>query len=1248
MRIPNLNVSNSITQTIRDLEMQRLKLDKQISTGQKISLPEDDGLRMGRVIQLDTDKAKLAQYQRNASYATEFINAGHINLDKLRELNIRAQEIARVAGNNLSEPAIDGYSVETNQLIEEALIRINASQRGRSLFGGTELKPDFTNSNILLGELEKKVLNLDENLLGREVVAGSRYLKQGDELVVSVNGRDFVVQSKIVEEEEFVSNKSYSKGDLVKVTRNLEDAIKTTKSIEMQGDSDETNEAIENLRQGVIDKWLEKDWSKDVVGNTSSGDAVYLLDLNQILDLAEENLDEQPNIDKFPTTGGYYSLVEKSGVLYLEPVEEIIDENSQISSYEFTSGLDISYWEATRDAQSGNPFDSAEGWSKVSPYDRLSNVSTNRAAELIQEMVNQPLYLGVQSTYLDSDEYHAFSRKSSSVIHSDQLDSRVVAKINQDGALEFIGAVGESFKLNANYYSRFDSENYLPNQLDRSLNEKAKSLFPGINFRDLNQSQMDLVWEVVKDNEIKWELAVQSFNESGTSSMTIDHSSDWRRLQSYNSGDIVEHEGKIWESVADENFNHSPTQPYSEFWKELGSGYEIDREDWTLSNSGFEDRFYFISPDGKLFEKKNDAENHTLNLLLSSTNRAYLDSDSLYAEIDSLVKEVSYSVAQYEVEASESSGLVYFDAKSQTHRLGALKDGSNAVTGDFAHGEIKSESDALSLGDVVLKNGSYFQLIDQGSTKGTPMDAVTVSSLDQTIEPGAMVLVSSNNRLFISLGDRIASQGKEEILNEKTGSAVSAGSYVYDRVSHQYYVASRDMLSATREDLEFNFKFLGKGYSPDEGTLVYELSDDEELDIPKDAIVKNSRTNEYFEALESAVGITNIDLSPKFLATNVYNTEQGSEWSANHTYRKGEIVLHRGVFYECQTEGINGTGFNNEEPIDVIVSPDDEFFLEVSDTVSREYLDLQKAQGEPLNNNVWLPVQESVQHIFSFTTANNSKAEVKIHSAGTSGVEAQTNVITDSKGKVTGIQIKDSGRYFFNINSSDGSVPQEYEQADILLPDGQSIKANIIWGENPNDPGPYTILGFELLEEVFVDEPTGSKKGDRFSFATGSKTFLEHRDSDGDVLSVTYTGSDTNSEFYIGKDTKVSSFLSADNGNTAELAGVVNSLIELRHGLNEDSPSELARRVQMVESELIEREDEVVDKIGELSSLLIRMDSVRAYDEDLHQQLEQRLAKDLDVDLSEAIMELTRVSTAYQAAMQVGAQLLNTSLLNYI
>ena len=74
----------------------------------------------------------------------------------------------------------------------------------------------------------------------------------------------------------------------------------------------------------------------------------------------------------------------------------------------------------------------------------------------------------------------------------------------------------------------------------------------------------------------------------------------------------------------------------------------------------------------------------------------------------------------------------------------------------------------------------------------------------------------------------------------------------------------------------------------------------------------------------------------------------------------------------------------------------------------------------------------------------------------------------------------------------------------------------------------------------------------------------------------------------------------------------------------------------------------MVDKIGELSSTMVRMNTVRSHDEEYFLELDQRLAKDLDVDLSEAIMQLTRVSTAYQAAMQVGAQLLNTSLLNYL
>ena len=349
-------------------------------------------------------------------------------------------------------------------------------------------------------------------------------------------------------------------------------------------------------------------------------------------------------------------------------------------------------------------------------------------------------------------------------------------------------------------------------------------------------------------------------------------------------------------------------------------------------------------------------------------------------------------------------------------------------------------------------------------------------------------------------------QGQEIVMDEMVGHTVDKGSFVYDRVTDQYYVATEGIYGATRDDLTNKFNFLGKNYEPEDNIDITTLSDTESQFIAQGTIVQSSSTGEYFEALVDVDDVTTNSLESKFVSASVYNSEQGSEWAANRTYFKGEIVLHRGVYYECQTNGVDGIGFTNEvldnsqlyatEPPPVIVRPDEEFFFESPDTVSKEYIDLQIAKGESIKNNVWLPIENSTQHLFSFTTTNDASSIVDIHSAGVSGQDAQTSVVADINGKVTGIHVKDPGRYFFNINASDGSVPEEYQEAKILLPDGQSMKAKIIWGENSNDPGPYIILGFELPEDAFIDEQTSSQEGDSFSFATGSKTFLDHRNSE--------------------------------------------------------------------------------------------------------------------------------------------------------
>ena len=111
-----------------------------------------------------------------------------MNLDNLRELNLRAQEIARSAGSSLNEPATKSFALEANQLVEESLNRINAAQRGHALFGGNQLKPVFSNTDVILDKFQNKTLDFNANNIGQEISSGIRYLNQGDQISLTVNG----------------------------------------------------------------------------------------------------------------------------------------------------------------------------------------------------------------------------------------------------------------------------------------------------------------------------------------------------------------------------------------------------------------------------------------------------------------------------------------------------------------------------------------------------------------------------------------------------------------------------------------------------------------------------------------------------------------------------------------------------------------------------------------------------------------------------------------------------------------------------------------------------------------------------------------------------------------------------------------------------------------------------------------------------------------------------------------------------
>ena len=818
---------------------------------------------------------------------------------------------------------------------------------------------------------------------------------------------------------------------------------------------------------------------------------------------------------------------------------------------------------------------------------------------------------------LDSEDSYAFIRSSSNPDDRYDPDLDLSAKVDSSGQLVIKGRVGTRFDTQASYISHYDPDNYYPNQLEVVVREKASSMFPGLSFDELDEKAKELVWAEVKTSKITWDLSVaESSGPSGTS-LHSKLPSSWARLQVYQLGDIVEYDGKLWESKMSENFNHFPTNPDSEYWVEIGSGYDESREDWNLQSVGTQVHYFFTSPDGRLFHDRANAETHTYDLLVGS-DRNYASVNEIWSDIDKLVKEVAYPVSEFQANGSESKAQIYFDSVSQSYRLGVLDPSDSMVQGTFIMGGVKGSSDEnIEAGDVVQYRGTYFVTLHASLNEDTStadpaglaesLNAVQ-GELSDNVSIGDKIYDQSAGAIYMFLGDKLPANGKELILNENEQQPLHKGSYIYDRASDSFYVATED------------------------------VSDANEVNLASSSSLAKVSSSTF---------------------------AQGSEWNSSEKYFKGQIVLYKGTYYECQTNGIldpngNVLGFDNQDDDQVpvgagyynpAVTPTDEFFLDVSDAKTQEYMDLQKARGQTIANNVWLPITNPIKHVLSFRTENPDDADVRIQTAGTSGVDADIAVMTDINGDVTGLRIDNPGRYYFPNASANGlsfSIPEEFQEAEVFLPNGESLKAKIIWGQNPNDPGPFVVRGFELLDAGRVDKPMSLATGENFSFATGKKTFLDHRDEEGKLLGITYTGADKNSEFFIGKDSKVSSYLNAENGGTSELANSILSLIDLREGLYEEDLSERSQMVQSAEQQLIGQEDEVVDKMVELSAIMARMETVKAHDEQYHLELDRRLAQELDIDMSDAIMRLTRASTAYQAAMQVGAQLLNTSLLNYL
>jgi flagellar hook-associated protein 3 FlgL len=154
MRVASNTVSNTIITQIQQLSLQQSKLQSQVSSGLRITQPEDDPASFGRVMNLDSETRALGQYGANANSALQISQATYSNLQQIKTISDRATQIGTLGTGTSGTDAMNAYASEVDQLIEQAVQQGNSQFNGNYLFAGTAVNtPPYTVARNAAGQV---------------------------------------------------------------------------------------------------------------------------------------------------------------------------------------------------------------------------------------------------------------------------------------------------------------------------------------------------------------------------------------------------------------------------------------------------------------------------------------------------------------------------------------------------------------------------------------------------------------------------------------------------------------------------------------------------------------------------------------------------------------------------------------------------------------------------------------------------------------------------------------------------------------------------------------------------------------------------------------------------------------------------------------------------------------------------------------------------------------------------------------
>ena len=136
MRVTSSTFPDSLLRHLQRTTNEMNRLSEQSATGQRISNLSDDSAAANRILDMQEEKGKIAQFNRNASRAENINNTTIAQLNNFIDISDRVSEIATLANDTKGEEGLRAYAEEIDELIEHALQSANARFSGEYIFGG--------------------------------------------------------------------------------------------------------------------------------------------------------------------------------------------------------------------------------------------------------------------------------------------------------------------------------------------------------------------------------------------------------------------------------------------------------------------------------------------------------------------------------------------------------------------------------------------------------------------------------------------------------------------------------------------------------------------------------------------------------------------------------------------------------------------------------------------------------------------------------------------------------------------------------------------------------------------------------------------------------------------------------------------------------------------------------------------------------------------------------------------------------